>query len=94
MSDTQFAYYKTTYAKKRDRRSLVGPFLQWTSPGRFGVPFALFRTRNGILIVSPDLLPPETLAALPLAPGSEARAEDAAIIGHLRIVREEETSHE
>lgn len=90
MSDTQplaYAYFTSHRAKKRDRRSSTGPFLGWTPPGGAGVPFVLFREPDGILMVSPDLLPPDTLAALPSAPAwNEGVAE---IIGRITVTEKE-----
>ena len=88
MSLTQplaYAYYQNLRAKKRDTRSSTGPFLNWTPPGAWGVPLALFREPDGILMVSPDLLPPETLSALPPVPESHEQAEDAEIIGRITM---------
>jgi hypothetical protein len=87
MSNTPNTYYKHHRAKKRDQRSATGPFIHWTPPEEWGVPLALFREPDGILMVSPDLLPPETLAALPPVPTWDE--EDGEIIGHLNIKENE-----
>jgi len=56
-----------------------------------GCPLALFREPDGILMVSPDLLPPDTLSALPPAP--VWHEEDVEIIGRIRVTQEGEASH-
>lgn len=87
MPDTlAFLYYSSGRAKKHDKRSSACPFLQWTAPGALGVPLALFREPDGILIVSPDLLPPDTLAALPPRSESQEQVEDGEMKGEAHAV--------
>jgi len=95
MSLTQplaYAYYNNLRAKKQDKRSTTGPFLDWTPPGAWGVPLALFRETDGILMVSPARLLPDTLISLPPAP--VWHEEDVEISGRITVTQEGETPHD